>query len=218
MRAEEAATDHVADAEVGLDDGKNMLTKMEKQLFDLRANAKVNERKLADAEAQAEKVGKLIQRKAAAAADAKGQTLAKHKEDLGLLVEEQKIAKGSLDEAKVQVQNDQNAISAIQKKCNEVKGKLRRAESRLATKKAELATAEVTSQLEQGYTTFNKDNPLDALDALDDHVDKKKAEAEAAEEMSGMKSENMMERMESELDGSSTDDEVAALIAAAGKK
>ena len=217
-RVEEATTDHVANAEVGVDDSKKLLTEMEQQLFKLRAASKVNETKLTEAEAQVEKFGSLLGRKAIASATAKGEVMASIKSDMELLMEEKKLAEGAVSNAKLLVASNRASITKIESKRTEVKNKIRNAENTLTTKKAELATAEVTSKLEEGFTTFDKGNPLDAVDALDAHVAQKQAEADVAEEMSGEKPANILDRMEAEMGSTSTEDDVAAMIAAAKKK
>jgi len=215
-RADEATTDYVANAEVGLDEGKKMLSEMESELFKLRQKAKVNEGKQEEAQSQFDRIEDLIARKAKKAASAKGAELTKHKTDLAQLVEEKKVAQSALDEIDTLVQSNEVNIQKIMQKRDELRGKLRTAESKLATQKAELATANITEKLNQGVKTFESDNPLAGIDALDSHVKDRKAAAEVAEEMSGEQTGKTLDRIEAELqDGGSVDDEVAALIAGA---
>lgn len=216
--ADEATTDHVANAEIGMEDGKKQLTSIENQLHDLRAKARNAEKNRDSKQESVDKIKTLIDRQVKAAETAKGQALEQAKVNLGILINERKQAEQELLDAQTVVSTNTSAIQSVSKTRDEIKGKLRAGESKLAAQKAKLQAAKATQSIRSSVTTYEKNGWADKLDALDEKVQHEESKAEVSEEMSGEKSENRLASIESQLNsGPSTDDEIAALLAGSKK-
>lgn len=216
-KADEATTDHVANAEVGLIDGKNQLTKIENELHSLRATAMGNVRTRDEAQAHLDKINSLIERMAEKGKESHGKDLEKIKENLATLIAERKLAQTALDDAQSVVDANASAVAQVTKSRDEIKSKLRSGESKLAAQKAKLQAAKATQSIRSSVTTFGNGGFMDDLEALEKKVENEEDKAEVSSEMNGEKSKNVLDRIESDLDSDSPEDEIAALLSSSRK-
>ena len=211
--ADEATTDHVANAEVGIDEGKSQLSGIERQLHELRTMAKMNEGKCEESQSKLKKIKKLIERQASVAQGETGAKLERAKENLAVLIDQRRQAEADVVDTKSIVDQNQVSIQQVTSARDEIKGQLRRAESRLSTQKAKLAAAKTTNSIRSSVTTYKKSGMLADIAALDDKVKHEEAKAEVAKEMTGEQDETTLASIEAQLDtGPSVDDEVASLL------
>lgn len=195
------------DMDLAIDDSKKQIRNFQEKISKLNAQQKLIEREAKEKEA---KVAQL-QAMAAKAVEAGND------EDALQILQQQDNQQSALNTLKSQVTTNRNDIMGARKQLQAMQAKVKKAEIDKQRLGVRMQSAKIREGLAKARSEFaGDDNPLSALDDLEDAVNAAEAKAEATEEDVSMEAGSIDEDLEKKYGGGasvSAQDKLAALKA-----
>lgn len=202
--AAEALADPVRDAKFDIADSKKQIADFERKVAQLMATNNQIKRKREAAKDDVKKWTGLAQKAAEAG----------NKSDVTTAVTKKSAADNEAASYAKEIKANEKIIAGLRSQLDRARGKIAKAESNSAQLAARLEGAKVRKELTNASSGFG-DGPLAALDDLEKAVDAAESEAEAYEDLRDDADDDLEEKYGS--GDTNVDDEVAKMMAAAGK-
>lgn len=201
-KAADAMKNPIDDGKLAIEDSKKQIVGFRKAIAQALANNKVLEREVETAKQTSEKYLNIAKQAKAAG----------NMDDARAALTEKQTADQRVESLSAEITKNSNLIASQRKQLDIADSKIAKAENNLKTQSLRLEGAKIRKGLAEATSNFNTgDNPLAALDELENAVNTAECEADAVEELSTSSVDSLENKYSSASANKSIDDELEKL-------